>query len=69
MDELRKEFDRRESYIVRKPEMRGVLNSASEINRVMLARWLGSAAETEWIALRRELNELASVYYLPGLHT
>lgn len=49
--------------------MPGVLNSASEINRVMLARWLGSAAETEWIALRRELNELASVYYLPGLHT
>ena len=67
LDELRREFDRKESYIETKPEMRRVLNIAGEINRVMLARRLGSAVETEWISLRRELNVLASVYFLPGL--
>jgi hypothetical protein len=67
LDDLRKEFDRTESYIETKPEMRRVLNIASEINRVMLARRLDAGVEAEWSLLRRELNVLANVYFLPGL--
>lgn len=67
MDELRHEFDRKESYIETKPEMRRVLNIAAEINRVVLSRRFGTAVETEWGLLRRELNVLASVYFLPGI--
>ena len=67
MDDLRHEFDRKESYIETKPEMARVLNIASGINRVMINRRLRGDAEVEWSALRRELNVLASVYYLPGL--
>jgi hypothetical protein len=67
MDKLRHEFDRKESYIDTKPEMQRVLNTASEINRVMLNRRMRGDAEQAWFELRRELNVLASVYYLPGL--
>ena len=67
MDHLRKEFDKRESYIDTKPQMRVVLNVAREINEVMLRRSLRSDVEQEWVVLRRELNVLASVYYLTGL--
>jgi len=67
MDHLRKEFDKKESYIETKPEMRRVLEVAREINEVMLRRNLRTDVESEWIALRRELNVLASVYYLAGL--
>jgi len=67
MDHLRKEFDKKESYIETKPEMRRVLEVAREINEVMLRRSLRADVESECIALRRELNVLASVYYLAGL--
>jgi hypothetical protein len=69
MDKLRKEFDKHESYIETKGEMQNVLNIAREINGVMLRRSLRSDVEEEWFALRRELNVLASVYYLNGLRT
>ena len=67
MDELRKEFDKRESYVETKPQMRAVLTVARDINEVMLRRNLRADVEGEWVALRRELNVLASVYYLTGL--
>jgi hypothetical protein len=69
MDKLRKEFDRNESYIQTKPQMQNVLSIAREINNVMLRRSLRADVEEEWFALRRELNVLASVYYLNGLRT
>lgn len=47
--------------------MRRVLNIAAEINRVILSRRLGAAVETEWGLQSRELNVLASVYFLPGI--
>ena len=67
MDELRKEFDKRESYVETKPQMRAVLTIARDINEVMLRRNLRADVEEQWNALRRELNILASVYYLTGL--
>lgn len=69
MDKLRSEFDRKENYSETKPEMREVLRVASDINAVMLRRSLRADVEQEWRLLRRELNVLASVYYLPGLRS
>lgn len=69
MDKLRKEFDKKESYLETKPEMQNVLSIAREINAVMLRRNLRADVEEEWGVLRRELNVLASVYYLNGLRT
>lgn len=67
MDKLRSEFDRKENYPETKSEMREVLRIASDINAVMLRRALRADVEEEWRLLRRELNILASVYFLPGL--
>ena len=67
LDKLRSEFDRKENYPETKPEMREVLSIASDINGVMLRRALPAGVEEEWRMLRRELNVLASVYFLPGL--
>lgn len=67
MDDLRREFDRKESYIETRPEMVRVLNISTEINRVMRNRRLGANVESVWDAFRREVNILASVYGLPGL--
>ena len=67
LDKLRSEFDRKENYPETKPEMREVLSIASDINGVMLRRALPADVEEEWRMLRRELNVLASVYFLPGL--
>ena len=47
MDRLRKEFDKKESYIETKPEMRQVLAVAREINEVMLRRSLRADVEEE----------------------
>jgi len=49
--------------------MREVLIVAAEINGVMLRRNLRADVEEQWQLLRRELNILASVYFLPGLRS
>lgn len=67
MDKLRREFDKTESYLDTKSQMQAVLGIAREINTVMLRRSLRADVEEEWVGLRRELNVLASVYYLNGL--
>ena len=64
-DDLRREFDRRDSWIENKDEVRRCLDLAADINVVMQRRRLGGAAENNWANLRRELNTLAQVYNLP----
>jgi hypothetical protein len=69
LDKLRSEFDRKENYAETKAEIREVLIIASDINGVMLRRNLRADVEEQWQVLRRELNILASVYFLPGLRS
>lgn len=64
-DELRREFDRRDTWIENKDEVRCCLNIAADINVVMQKRKFGSATESNWANLRAELNTLAKVYNLP----
>lgn len=66
-DELRREFDRRDSWIENKDEVRRCLNIASDINVAMKNRKLGAATENNWKAVRAELNALAKVYGLPAV--
>lgn len=65
LDELRREFDRKESYIETRPETRRCLDIASDINVAMRNRRLGAETERQWALLRTELNTLANVYNLP----
>lgn len=64
-DELRHEFDRRDSWIENKDEVRKCLSSATRINVAMRNRRLGPKVESTWSALRFELNTLAQVFNLP----
>jgi hypothetical protein len=64
-DELRREFDRRDSWIDNKDEVRKCLSAATRINVAMRNRRLGPKVESTWSALRFELNTLAQVYNLP----
>ena len=64
-DELRREFDRRDSWAENKDEVRKCLNIATDINVVMRNRKLGAASEEKWTKVRNELNNLAEAYNLP----
>jgi hypothetical protein len=65
LDDLRREFDRKESYVETRPEVRRCLALAGEINDVMKRRRMGGQVERQWGLLRAELNTLADVYELP----
>jgi hypothetical protein len=67
IDDLRREFDRKESYYETKPEAAKILAIANDINNTMQRRKLGGNAERIWAALRYDLNTLAGVYNLPGV--
>jgi archaellum component FlaC len=64
-DELRREYDHNDTRGENRPEARKILNTATEVNRIMNLRNFSNQAENSWIRLRTELNTLASIYGLP----
>ncbi len=66
-DELRREFDRRDTWQENRDEVRKCLNIASNINAVIQRRHLSYGTERAWAALRYELNALARAYNLPAI--
>ncbi len=66
-DELRREFDRRDTWQENRDEVRRCLNVASDINAVIHRRRLRYGTERAWAALRYELNALARAYDLPAV--
>ena len=66
-NELRREFDRRESYADTRPEVGRCLNVAGSIDDAVRRRRLDRNAEQQWRLLRAELNALADVYGLARL--
>jgi archaellum component FlaC len=66
-DELRREYDHNDTRGENLPEARKILNTATEVNRIMNIRNFSSQAENSWIRLRTELNTLARVYGLPAV--
>jgi predicted RNase H-like nuclease (RuvC/YqgF family) len=64
-DELRNQFDRSDSWIENKSQVRTVLNLATDIDKVVKRRKLGKETETNWTRLKYELNTLAKIYNLP----
>ena len=66
-DELRRDFDRRDTWQENRDEVRRCLNVASDINAVIHRRRLRYGTERAWAALRYELNALARAYDLPAV--
>jgi hypothetical protein len=61
-DELSREFDRRDTWVENKDEVRRCLNIATDIDRNMKNYRYGAATEANWSKVRYELNSLADVY-------
>ena len=61
-DELSREFDRRDTWVENKEEVRRCLNIATDIDRNMKNYRYGSVTEANWSRVRYELNSLADVY-------
>ena len=68
LDDLRREFDRKERYYDTRPEVERILEIANNINNTMQRRKLGRPAERSWAALRFDLNTLANLYNLPRVN-
>ncbi|MBA3600700.1 MAG: hypothetical protein H0W45_05570 [Acidobacteria bacterium] len=66
-DELRREYDHNDTRGENRPEARKILNTATEVNRIMLRRNFSRQAENSWLRLRTELNALAGIYGLPAV--
>jgi archaellum component FlaC len=66
-DELRREYDHNDSRGENRPEARVILNTATEVNRIMNIRNFSRQAENSWVRLRMELNTLARIYGLPAV--
>lgn len=64
-DELSREFNRGDTWIENKDEVRKCLNIASDIDRNMKNYRFGAGTENNWSRVRYELNTLADVYNLP----
>ena len=64
-DELRREFDKSDTWIENKAEVRSCLNLATDVNRTMKNRRMGAKTEANWARVRYELNTLAKIYKLP----
>lgn len=67
LDELRSEFDRRDSWQETRSNVQKVMRQSDEINATMRRRSFGPAIENEWRLLRADLNRLAGIYNLPQL--
>lgn len=66
-DELRREFDRRDSWYENRDEVRRCLNIASDIDGSMRSLRLGAVTEANWAQVRAELNALADVFNEPRI--
>ena len=66
-DALRQNFDRADRYQDSRSQVAAVLQTANNINTVVLRRRLDGDTEQQWSLLRAELNALARVYNLRGL--
>jgi hypothetical protein len=67
VDELRREFSRRDSWMETRGNVERVLREASDVNRIIREAEFGPRLEADWNQLRRELNTLADVYNLKPL--
>lgn len=67
LDNLRSDFDRRDSWRETHNEVRAVLNQADEVGRIVKRNRFNANVQRSWVALRTDLNTLAGIYNLPKL--
>lgn len=66
-DELRREFDRNDTWLENKNEVAKCLAHARPVDTSVKNRHLGTETEGLWAQVKYELNTLAGLYKLPKL--
>jgi hypothetical protein len=69
LDELRSEFDRRDTWRETRREVEKVMRQSDEVNAIFRARRFHASVETQWRVVRADLNRLAGIYNLPLLRS
>jgi hypothetical protein len=64
LDDLRREFDRKDSYFDTRAEVERVMREAEDVNGVLRRLRFNNAVQREWALVRADLNKLAGVYNL-----
>ena len=66
IDDLRRDFDRVQTWQETRSQVQTVLNQADEVNGIVRrGRWRrGGVVKSEWALVRTDLNKLAGVYNL-----
>jgi hypothetical protein len=67
MDEVRREFARRDDWWDIRDNVRKAVNAARDVDRTMRNQRLGPQVERQWVAIRRGMNVLATRYDVPRL--
>lgn len=67
LDELRREFDRRDTFREVRREVERVMRQSDEINALLRNSRFSPVVEQQWRLLRADLNRLAGIYELPLL--
>lgn len=66
IDDLRKDFDRAQTWEETRSQVQRVMNEADEVNMIVRrGRWRrGGPVKAEWSFVRADLNKLAGIYNL-----
>lgn len=64
LDDLRREFDRKDSFRETRREVEQVMSEADEVNALMKRLRFDASVEREWQLVKADLNKLAGVYEL-----
>lgn len=64
LDDLRREFDRKDSFRETRREVERVMSEADEVNGLMKRLRFDASVEREWQLVKADLNKLAGVYEL-----
>lgn len=67
MDQVRREFARRKDWWDIRDTVRSAMASARDVDLTMRNQRLDASVERDWLAIRRDLNELATRFGLPRL--
>lgn len=62
LDELRREFDKRDGWLEVRENVVKVIDEAEDVNAIFHRRRLSRFIESEWVRLRAEINKLAGIY-------
>ena len=67
LDDLRREFDRHDTWRETRREVERVMRQSDEINAIFHRQHFHAAVEARWRIVRADLNKLPGIYELPLL--